>query len=87
MKKAILLALVLSSSAIAAVPISDEVEPQARQAAGAAAELVKLYGYRCDSVDFFMRSDWDGNYHLTCNNNRYSYVLKDVGGRVVIEVR
>lgn len=88
MKLAILLALAVSFTATAAnVPISNEVDRNAREAAQAAAALVRSVGYRCDSIDFFMRSSWDGDFHLTCNGNRYSYVLKDVGGRLQIEVR
>lgn len=87
MKRLLLSSLFVMFAASAEIPISSEVPFSMHEAALASAELVKMYGYRCDSIDFFMRSDWDGAFHITCNNNRYSYVIKDVGGNYVVEVR
>ncbi len=50
-------------------------------------KLVKLYGYRCDSVNFAMRSSWDGSIRFVCNNNRYVYEVKDVGGNWTVKVK
>lgn len=88
MKKSFLALMLFAAGAFGAnVPISTDVDPRDRNTAQAAAELVREVGYRCDSIDFFMRDPWDGNFNLTCNGNRYSYVLKDVGGRIMVEVR
>lgn len=88
MKKLLFASLVvIAFAATAETPIGSDVATRDYEPARAAAELVKMYGYRCDSIDFFMRSDWDGAFHITCNNNRYSYVIKDVGGNYVVEVR
>jgi len=54
---------------------------------GALQGLVKLYGYKCDSVNFALRSNWDGSFSVSCNNNRYSYKIKDVGGRWTVKVK
>lgn len=47
-------------------------------------KMIQLYGYRCDSVNFAMRSNWSGVIDVTCNNGRYSYDLEDKGGRWVV---
>jgi len=49
--------------------------------------LVMLYGYKCDSVSYASRSSWDGSFRVTCNNNRYVYEVKDVGGRWTVKVK
>lgn len=54
-------------------------------AAKAAQELVKAYGYRCNTITAFSRSAWDGSFRITCDR-RYVYRIKDVGGRYVVEV-
>ena len=43
-------------------------------------KVIKLYGYSCSSVNFALRSNWSGDIDVTCNNNRYSYLLQDKGG-------
>lgn len=57
----------------------------AKQAA-VLAQVVKAYGYACSSVSGANRSQWDGSFSLYCNNFNYSYKIKDVGGRIVVEV-
>lgn len=52
-----------------------------------AQEIVKSYGYRCDTVTMILYSTWNGNITVACNNNRYNYVLKDVGGNWRVEVK
>lgn len=49
-------------------------------------KLVQGYGYRCDSVNFANRSNWDGSIRFVCNDNRYVYEVKDVGGRWQVKV-
>lgn len=44
--------------------------------------VVQTSGYRCDSLSFAMY--WDNELTLKCNNFRYIYTMKDVGGRFVV---
>ena len=50
------------------------------------AQVVKAYGYACASVSAANKSPFSGNFSLMCNNFNYSYTIKDVGGRIVVEV-
>lgn len=50
------------------------------------AQVVKAYGYACASVSAANKSQFSGNFSLMCNNFNYSYTIKDVGGRIVVEV-
>lgn len=50
-------------------------------------KLIQLYNYRCDSVNFALRSTWDGSIRVTCNENRYVYEVKDVGGTWTVKVK
>lgn len=49
--------------------------------------LIIAVGYKCDTVNFAMRSSWDGSYRVTCNDNRYVYEVKDVGGNWTVKVK
>lgn len=49
--------------------------------------LIIAYGYKCDDVNFAMRSSWDGSIRVTCNENRYVYEVKDVGGNWTVKVK
>lgn len=49
--------------------------------------LVKVLGYRCDTVDNARRSVYDGSITVYCNGFSYSYELKNRGGRWQIEVK
>ena len=42
--------------------------------------LVKLEGYRCDSISSLTPMTFSPGYTLNCNGYRYTYDLKDVGG-------
>jgi len=46
--------------------------------------LINLHGYKCDSVNFAMRSPWDGDIEVTCNDYAYSYEVEDKGGNWVV---
>ena len=50
-------------------------------------KMIQLYGYKCDVVNFAMRSNWSGDIDVSCNNYRYSYDLEDKGGiwRVTVD--
>lgn len=50
-------------------------------------KVITLYGYSCNSVNFALRSSWSGDIDVTCNNNRYSYLLQDKGGIWVVKVK
>ena len=85
MKKLILAIALLASTAVIATPIASKVKDKKR--AQAAATLVKLAGYRCDSVDAFTPFIMSAGFNLYCNNYRYSYELADKGGKWVITVQ
>jgi len=50
------------------------------------AKVVKSFGYTCRSISAASQSQWSGNYKLICNDYKYVYHIKDVGGRIVVEV-
>lgn len=43
---------------------------------------IKIRGNECNSVTSATVSSWDGSFTLVCNNNRYKYNFKDVGGKI-----
>lgn len=49
-----------------------------------AANLVRLHGYSCRSISKFKPLIMSNGYHIICNGWRYSYEIKDVGGRYVV---
>ena len=50
------------------------------------AQLVRDSGYRCDSITLVRRMFFTGNHKFWCNGGRYKYLVKDKGGRLVVEV-
>ena len=44
--------------------------------------ITTIDGYRCDTLSFAMV--WGNEFTLKCNNFRYIYTLKDVGGQIVV---
>lgn len=48
-----------------------------------AQKLIKIYGYKCDDVNFALHSSWSGIISVTCNG-KYCYELEDKGGRWVV---
>lgn len=84
MKKAILvIAMVMGLVSTANATEGNLTDSQVKAVKG----LVVLYGYRCDSVNFAMRSNWDGSIRFVCNNNSYVYEVKDVGGNWTVKVK
>ena len=52
----------------------------------AAVEVVCSQGYCCDSVSYIgLRSIFWSGIALSCNRLRYSYRIKDIGGRWTVE--
>lgn len=50
--------------------------------------LIKRSGYKCDTVTNQPSfSSWDGSVRVVCNNNRYTYEIKDIGGRWTVFVK
>ena len=53
-----------------------------------AQQLIKAHGYKCDTIDNKPSfSSWDGSVKVICNNFRYVYELKDVGGNWTVTVK
>ena len=78
MNKLILALLLVSTSAIAAFD-----SPSNR---AIAQDMIQNAGYKCDTIDSMRVSQWDGDITVVCNNYRYSYEIKDVGGNYVVTV-
>jgi len=81
------LVLTLSFTASASTPYDDAVKSERKEAAQAAVKIVRLYGYRCDSISSFQPFIMGGGFTLNCNSYRYTYELEDVGGRIVVKVK
>ena len=84
MKKLLLALALIATPAMANVRFENDVHigpNNSRQQAEAAVDLVRAFGYRCDIVNTFRNSLGGGSFVLHCNNYRYKYTIKDVGGR------
>ena len=57
-----------------------------RRAAIALAQLVQLYGWRCDSISAVTPFAFSHGFYVYCNNWRYSYEVEDRGGRWIVTV-
>lgn len=53
--------------------------------AGILGSTINASGYRCDSVSSAM--SYGNGFRVQCNNYRYTYVIKDVGGNWRIFVK
>lgn len=88
MKKLILALALIATPVMANTPIDGKREHiENHTQAQAAAELVKAYGYRCDSISSFQSFIMGGGYKINCNSFRYTYELEDKGGRWVVTVK
>lgn len=47
--------------------------------------LVKLAGFKCDTVEGYVESAWNGEVSIYCNKYYYSYTIKDVGGEILVK--
>ncbi|MER9702655.1 hypothetical protein NKJ10_00135 [Mesorhizobium sp. M0204] len=59
--------------------ISDQFA-DARGLAEAGANLVRLHGWKCDSVSGLVPFITSRGFYLTCNYNSYRYEIEDRGG-------
>ncbi len=48
--------------------------------------LIQKNGYRCDSVSSIMEMTFSAGLDVSCNGYRYSYEIKDVGGKWQVSV-
>lgn len=62
------------------------VKKERKPKAQAAAAIVKIYGYRCDTISAFQPMVFSDGYTISCNRFRYTYELEDKGGRWVVTV-
>lgn len=53
----------------------------------AAKDLIVANGWRCDTVTTTERTISVTGLHMWCNDYRYHYVVKDVGGHWMVEVK
>lgn len=59
------------------------ITPAARSAAQTA---IQLNGYKCDSLTHMRTLLVGQGYSVQCNNYAYTYIIKDVGGRLTVSV-
>lgn len=51
-------------------------------------QLIKSSGYKCDTIDNTPSfSSWDGSIKVICNNFKYVYEVKDIGGKWTVKVK
>ncbi len=48
--------------------------------------IIRAYGYKCDKINSVVGSSYRG-FSVNCNDYRYTYDLKDVGGNWTATVR
>ena len=65
------------------VPFKHVTSDQVRTAQ----ELIRTYGYTCDSVTEMQPFVLGGGFKVHCNNWRYTYELEDVGGTIKVTVK
>lgn len=56
------------------------------QADREAMQIVRKYGYKCDTYSDSVFTEWNGKYTLNCNDYRYTYIIQDVGGYYKVTV-
>lgn len=52
----------------------------------AAANIIKIYGYRCDSISSARPMYFSHGYVIQCNSFRYEYEIRGRGGRWVVTI-
>lgn len=50
----------------------------------ALASMIRLYGWRCDSISAARFLVFSRGYKIVCNRYAYEYLIKDRGGRWVV---
>ena len=50
------------------------------------AKLIRLYGWKCDSISAASTFFFSAGFNVTCNQFRYSYEISDKGGIWVVEL-
>lgn len=83
------LLVVISTNATLSTPIETENfvrEEIGSSAAKLLADVVKLYGYKCDSITSVRSLYFSNGFNIQCNYFRYSYDVEDKGGRWIVTV-
>ena len=83
---AVLLASGLSLCATPSVstrPLPSDITERERSAAQS---VIQLARYRCDNVSHIRKLMIGSGYSVNCNNYAYTYTIKDVGGRLLVQV-
>lgn len=55
--------------------------------ADASANLIRGYGYRCDSISSIRKFLLSNGFNVKCNNYSYAYELEDRGGTWVVTLK
>ena len=77
--KKIILVLLLVLGSLYAGKLSKDQEDTAKL-------IITSYGYSCSKVDMAVRL-WDGGISTYCDGYSYNYVIKNIGGKLQVEVK
>ena len=82
MKKLILTTVIMSLASTVSATDGNLTEKQVK----VVQKIIQLNGYKCDYVNFALHSNWSEMYDVKCNENKYSYDLKNVEGHWIVTV-
>ena len=87
MIKKLFLAALMFSATVSAVNIERDANiGTSVEHATVAAQLIKAFGYRCDSISSIRGALRGGGHIVHCNGYRYEYHIYDRGGRYTVKV-
>lgn len=87
MKKLIMAAAITAFTASATTIDKDAQVTIPKDVALSLAQLIKIYGYRCDSISGARQFLSGRGFVVNCNDYRYTYEVEDKGGRWIVTVQ
>jgi len=66
---------------------NDWTHSHAQTLADSASALIRVSGYRCDSVSSIQRWVFSEGFSVVCNDFRYKYEIEDRGGRWTVTLQ
>ena len=71
---------IIESDAIISDKFSNMGKAKLEEVARATAGLIRVQGWRCDSISHLSEMVFSRGYNVACNRSRYSYDIVDRGG-------